>query len=53
MIGLELYSQWRNWMAAQWKALPEEKRAEWDAEMHGGKMEDKDMGEAMLSLLGF
>ena len=50
LTGVELLSQYKNWMAAQWMALPEETRAEWEASMKGEK---EDMGDAMLSLLGF
>jgi hypothetical protein len=50
LVGLELLSQYRNWMSAQWKLLPEETRKEWEKQMKGDQMEMKD---AMLALIGF
>lgn len=49
MVSVELLSQYKNWMAAQWMALPEETRMQWEEEMHG----EKSTMEEMVSLLGF
>lgn len=49
MVSVELLAQYKNWMAAQWMALPEETRMQWEEEMHG----EKSMMEEMVSLLGF
>ena len=51
MVGVELGAQYKNWMAAQWMALPEETRKEWEkAYEDAGKEEQPD---EMMTLLDF
>ena len=51
MVGVELAAQYNNWMAAQWMALPEETRKEWEkAYEDAGKEEQPD---EMMTLLDF
>lgn len=54
MVGVELGAQYKNWMAAQWMALPEEKREEW-REWAKGEKEDADAEEpaTLMAYLGF
>ena len=55
LVGLELLSQYRNWMSAQWKLLPEETRKEWQKQMKGDHdhEHEMEMKDAMLALIGF
>ena len=53
LVGMELAYNWPNWMAAQWAALPEEKRAEWEAQMEEEAKDKEDAMDQMLTLVGF
>ena len=51
MVGVELGAQYKNWMAAQWMALPEETRKEWEKAYEDTDKEEQP--DEMMTLLDF